>query len=183
MTKPSTSKQSALFELNGSTLRTLLRDIRDGQISDEDERIVAMYSLPFVQRYVAEVDIVELTKTQAVFRTIDQLWLKRHRPKRLTDQLSEEWLKFIYPEYIYFYPVRHHTFVSPNISQALIEMCDEDILAQLVVDGDADEIERLRSEESGQFFLESLAGMCPTIDWPPRVTRRSIPESNASLTT
>ena len=158
MAKPSTSKQSALFELNGSTLRTLLRDIRDGQISDEDERITAMHSLPFVQRYIAEVGIAELTRPQAVFRAIDQLWLKRHRPKRMTDQLSEEWLKFIYPEYIYFYPVRHNTFASPSISQALIELCDEEILVQLVTDGDADEIERLRSEESGQFFLESLAG-------------------------
>ena len=65
--KPTSSKQPATFEVNGSTLRTLLRDIQGGQISDEDERINAMPSLPFVQRDVAETWIAELNKVQTVF--------------------------------------------------------------------------------------------------------------------
>ena len=180
--KPTSSKQPAPFELNGSTLRTLLKDIRDGQISDEDERIHAMHSLPFVQRYVAETGIAELNKTQTVFRAIDQLWLKRHRPKRLTDQLSEEWLKFIFPEYIYFYPVRHNTFASPSISQALIELCDEDILVHsLLTELQTRSIGFVQRNLANSFWSRSRA-MYLTIDWLLRVTRRLTRVSNVCLT-
>ncbi len=157
MTRSVSSSISTPFELNGSSLRALLRDMRDNKIDDQDQRILGIYSKSLVQQMLTPESAAGLTKREAVFRAIEQLWLKRNRPKSLREELVSEWLKFIYPEYLYFYPIRHNTLVSPSIVQASIDLCDPDVVAQIIADGDEREIKRLQSNETSRFFVDSLA--------------------------
>jgi hypothetical protein len=148
---------SAPLESNGSTLRVLLRDIRDNKIDDQDKRILTLYAQSLVQKTLADKSAAGPTKIQAVFHAIDELWLKRNRPKSLSEDLVNEWLKFIYPEYLYFYPVRHNTFASPSIVQASIDLCNPAVVAHIIAEGNEQETERLQSNETSQFFVDSLA--------------------------
>ena len=162
------AKPEQPFELNKSALRALLRDMLKSEVDENDERIVALYSMPFVQHPLAVGELPGPTKDRQVFQAIDRLWLSEMRPgdfidagarqrlKAFTGKHARQWIKFLYPEYILFYPLRHSKAQPASVADASIAMGKVETLALIITNGDYRKAEDLEFDQDSRSALDRL---------------------------